>query len=1081
MMTCHQRLQLTLAVLAANFLLVTGLARAESVPPPAAQTAPNEKPLILDWTKGQPKELWRKKVGWGYSAAVVQGTCVYTIGYSNSTDWHVNTVFCLDAEAGKTVWSQLMWVRASGVFIDPKRGDMPIYIGPRSAVALDGDFLYAFFQDGKAVCFKATTGEQVWLKELDRDPTTPKATLRPKWCYAGEPLVFGDMLIVSAGTAGLALDKKTGNLLWTSGPDTAGQASPVHFQQDGKPRLAVFSAEQFCVIDPADGKTLWKMAWPAATFPLAPDPVAVDDRILLCGVDRPGTVLVAPGTDKPLWENKDLAPRAATPAFHDGYVYGPNQAGHALVCIDAKDGSTKWTQKLDASAIALVGDRLVVQSPKGEVTIVEASSKAYRTLGRFKPLDSDECWTRPTVAGSRLFVRSWEGEVVALDLSTLAPTPGTTPGVVAAKAPPPIVPPFRRAAPTDWYKWRGPNGDGMSPETGLNLDWDKVPPKLLFRRQIGCGYSTAAVAGDRLYTGGWSWRTGKDTVYCLNADTGDAVWTYSYDANAACWLDVGRGNIPQFMGLRATAALDGDRLYWLSADGQAFCFDADSGKVLWYRNLKEAKEAEYHPEWFLAGSPVVLGDRLLLNTKASGVALDKMTGQTLWASKGKAGLASPVPFVQDGKPRVFFRASSVVFSVDPSNGKVLWSCGGWAGYDASDPMLIGDNVLICGCYGKNTRMYSLTPTVGDEAPKPIWSNSKLRPHVATPVFYKGYLYTPSGYLGDSTLACADPKDGKIKWEHVGEQKDVRIEGLLIVDGRILAQGPSGTVYVADATPEGYKSHGSYKALNSEECWVSPSLSGGRLYVRSWEGELVGLDLRGAGHAQAATTGPATVASRADSPAELSGPSSPAGAAQIKPSAVAADQTAPSSPTRIPSESRAVPTAEDWPWWRGPGGDNNSRWVPESLPAQAKPRWKAAMTGAVHSGVVVSGGRVVVMDHEKDTQDIVRCLNAETGEEVWKHVYDNSGKPINWGSCPRATPTISGGIVYTLGARGQLHALALESGRVLWQKDLPKDFRAEVPSWGYCSSPLVAGDRLIINPGSPRDSVVALEMKTGKTI
>ncbi|MGA2616074.1 MAG: PQQ-binding-like beta-propeller repeat protein [Thermoguttaceae bacterium] len=1034
------------------------------------RTAPGEKPLALDWSKGQPKELWRKKVGWGYSAAVVQGNHVYTMGYGFATGGHEDTIFCFDAETGKTVWSQRIGMRASGVLIDPKRNQMPVFIGPRSAPVLDGDFLYAFCQDGKVVCFKATTGEQVWLKELDRDPATAKATSRPRWCYAGTPLVLNDMLVLSAGAAGLALNKKTGALVWTSGPETAGQASPLLFHRDGKPRLAVFSAEQFCTLDPADGKILWKSVWPATTFPIAPDPVVIDDKIMLCGADRPGTVLVAPGTDKPLWENKDLAPRAGTPIFHEGYLYGPNQSAHALVSIDAKDGSTKWTQKLDASSLVLVGERLIVQSVTGELTIVEASPARYRSLGSFRALDSDECWTKPTVAGNRLFVRSWEGELAALDLSTLVPAPA------AAKAPAPMVPPFRPAAATDWYQWRGPNHNGISPETGLNLDWDKTPPKILFRRHIGYGYPSAAVAGDCLYTAGWSWRTGKDTFYCLNANTGDVVWTHTYDVDAACWLDVGRGNIPQFMGPRATVALDGDRLYWLAADGQTFCFDAANGKILWYRNLKQDKEAEYNPEWFISGSPLVLGDRLLLNTKTSGVALDKMTGRTLWASKGKAGLASPVPFTQEGKSRVFFRSSSAVFSVDPSDGKVVWSCGGWHGYDSTDPLLIGDNVLICGCYGKHSRLFPMTPTVGGEPPKPIWSSSKLLPHVATPVLYKGYLYSPAGYLGDSTLACADPKDGNIKWK-----EDVRVEGLLIVDGKIIAQGPSGTVYVADATPEGYKPHGSYKALTSEECWTSPSLSGGRLYVRSWEGELVGLDLRCAGKAQSATPAAATAAGGADS--SVTTPSQLPSAAEDhrKPSTVTTNPTVPSSPAHGPSESKTVLTAEDWPCWRGPQGDNNSAWVPETLPTQAKPRWKAAMAGAAHSGVVVSGGRVVVMDHEKDAQDIIRCLNAETGEEVWKHAYDNRGKPINWGSCPRATPAISGGIVCALGARGRLHALDLQTGHVLWQKDLAKDFRAEVPSWGYCSSPLVAGDRLIVNPGSPRDSLVALDLKTGKTV
>ncbi|MGA2033470.1 MAG: PQQ-binding-like beta-propeller repeat protein [Thermoguttaceae bacterium] len=103
--------------------------------------------------------------------------------------------------------------------------------------------------------------------------------------------------------------------------------------------------------------------------------------------------------------------------------------------------------------------------------------------------------------------------------------------------------------------------------------------------------------------------------------------------------------------------------------------------------------------------------------------------------------------------------------------------------------------------------------------------------------------------------------------------------------------------------------------------------------------------------------------------------------------------------RIPSESKTVRTAEDWPCWRGPGGDNNSAWVPQTLPPQAKPRWKAAMSGAAHSGVVISGGRVVVMDHEKDAQDIVRCLKAETGQEVWKYQIRQQRQTDNLGLLP----------------------------------------------------------------------------------
>jgi outer membrane protein assembly factor BamB len=194
-----------------------------------------------------------------------------------------------------------------------------------------------------------------------------------------------------------------------------------------------------------------------------------------------------------------------------------------------------------------------------------------------------------------------------------------------------------------------------------------------------------------------------------------------------------------------------------------------------------------------------------------------------------------------------------------------------------------------------------------------------------------------------------------------------------------------------------------------------------------------------------------------------------------------DVQADTSPPPVKTVTATAGAAEDWPCWRGAAGDNNSAWIPEGLPPQAKPRWKSPLTGATHSGVVVSGRCVVVMDHVKDQQDTVRCLSADTGDELWKHAYPNRGKSIPWGSCPRATPAMSGGIVCTLSARGQLFALGLQDGHVLWQKDLTKDFRADLPNWGYCSSPLVAGDRLIVNPGSPRDSLVALDLKMGKIV
>lgn len=172
---------------------------------------------------------------------------------------------------------------------------------------------------------------------------------------------------------------------------------------------------------------------------------------------------------------------------------------------------------------------------------------------------------------------------------------------------------------------------------------------------------------------------------------------------------------------------------------------------------------------------------------------------------------------------------------------------------------------------------------------------------------------------------------------------------------------------------------------------------------------------------------------------------------------------------------------DWPAFRGPQGDNHVAWLPEALPAEAKPVWTRPLEGSVFSGVVVSTGRVIVMDHEAEKQDFIRCFKADSGEPLWSTPYPNTGDPIDWGSNPRATPVVADGMVFSLGARGQLLACDLETGAVRWQHDLVKDFGAEVPMWGYSASPRIHSGKLIVCPGGAEASCVALDPKTGKTL
>jgi len=189
-------------------------------------------------------------------------------------------------------------------------------------------------------------------------------------------------------------------------------------------------------------------------------------------------------------------------------------------------------------------------------------------------------------------------------------------------------------------------------------------------------------------------------------------------------------------------------------------------------------------------------------------------------------------------------------------------------------------------------------------------------------------------------------------------------------------------------------------------------------------------------------------------------------------------------------------ADDWPHWMGPGRDNVWRetGLLEEFPDAGPPIvWRAEVAGG-YAGPAVAGGRVYVADYvtsddvkvpnwdreEFSGIERVLCLNSETGEQLWEHEYPVS-YTISYPAGPRCTPTVHDGKVYTLGAEGQLFCLAAESGDVLWSKDFQHEYGAKTSMWGYASSPLVDGDKLICVVGGEGSHAVAFDLDTGEEI
>lgn len=185
---------------------------------------------------------------------------------------------------------------------------------------------------------------------------------------------------------------------------------------------------------------------------------------------------------------------------------------------------------------------------------------------------------------------------------------------------------------------------------------------------------------------------------------------------------------------------------------------------------------------------------------------------------------------------------------------------------------------------------------------------------------------------------------------------------------------------------------------------------------------------------------------------------------------------------------AVSVADDWPQWGGPLGDIvwREEGIVDRLPAEGSdgllPRMWSVPVGEGYSGPAVADGRVYLTDRQAGPRtERVLCVDAETGEQLWNVEYP-SRYTISYPAGPRATPVVHDGLVYTIGAVGQMLCLHAETGEEVWKKDFQTDYGTQLPIWGMAAAPLVDGDRLITLVGGADGAlVVAFDRTTGKEI
>ena len=384
----------------------------------------------------------------------------------------------------------------------------------------------------------------------------------------------------------------------------------------------------------------------------------------------------------------------------------------------------------------------------------------------------------------------------------------------------------------DWPQWRGPQRNGVSMEKGFLAEWPKEGPPLLWSvADLGAGYSTPSVVGDRIYLLG-NEGLENEFVEARSAKNGQRIWSNH----------IGKvGNPkqePNYPAARSTPTVEGKVLYALGSDGDLVCLETTTGKERWRKNLRSDFGGK-PGVWAYAESPLVDGDQLICTpggTNTTLIALNKQSGSIIWQCTvpgGDAATYASAIVVQVGglKQYVQFLEKGLV-GVDAKTGKFLWRYEKTA---LGSPAVIltplaEKDQIYSGAYRAGGGLVKLKMNHGAVEPEQVYFSPKLPLGVGGVVKVGEFLYGSTG----QAFLCVEFANGTVKWE----DRALAPAASCYADGRLYLHGENGDVALVEPTPEAYREKGRVtppeqpqRANAMEKPWAYPVVANGRLYIR----------------------------------------------------------------------------------------------------------------------------------------------------------------------------------------------------------------------------------------------------------
>ena len=379
--------------------------------------------------------------------------------------------------------------------------------------------------------------------------------------------------------------------------------------------------------------------------------------------------------------------------------------------------------------------------------------------------------------------------------------------------------------PGDCPEFRGPQRDGVVAGVSIAADWDKNPPKLLWQKRVGPGWSAMIVVDGHLVT--QEQRDAVEAVVCYDAATGNELWAHN-DTDRFEEALAGAGP-------RGTPTFAGNRIYALGANGRVNCLIPETGEVVWSRSI--TKDAGVPPsdlpQWGYSNSPLMVDDLVVVFAGGSGeknlLAYRVKDGEIAWTAKGgKQSYSSPQLAVLDGQKQILMHDTGALRGYNIADGAELWSFpnGSALALPMIQPHVFGPADIAA----------SITPGMHRIAVKregqkwsatSRWNSNTLKPDFSDFAVHEGAIYG----LSDRIMCCLDAETGAKVW------KKSRLgpgQLLLIADqDALLLSNEKGEIILVGINREGPIEIGRFKAIEGKT-WNGPVLVGNRVFLRNAE-------------------------------------------------------------------------------------------------------------------------------------------------------------------------------------------------------------------------------------------------------